>query len=334
MLKTKTVRKRVPSRWLWQTLKIGLAIGLVGYVLAQTSLSDLTRIWGRVRIPWLLASATTFLLIIWAMARRYWTLIDKKITLRQTLGLVVVQTVVGNLFASSAGAVSYVALLRSKHQIQISQGVASIIMSKFGDLLALLVALGLSSWAVWADIPGLRWMVGGVLLAIAGVVLTFVLVLLFRQPVLSLLKRLLRLVRLDRLAFVTRTLAQLDTLVEQDARRMRVLVGEFVGYSGLIMLLSFVFGYCNMQMFGLQIGLWAVLFISSLTQLISIIPIQVFGGLGIFEITTVYLYNLFRIDQQSIMPVVVSSRIYLYLLNVLLIIFWLLSAYSGRRASA
>lgn len=332
MLKTKARQQPLAAQSLWNALKIILALLLVGYVASQTNLSDLGRLWQRISLPWLAASAALFGAIVWAMAGRYWVLIDRKITFRQTLVLVVVQTFVGNLLAASTGAISYVALLRSKHQIQLSQGVTSVLMAKFGDLLALYLALGLASWAVWPQIAPLHWLLGIVLLGISAVVLVFGAVVLFRRRVLGLAQRLLQIARLDRIRLIGRLLEQLDLLASQDPRRLRALLRDFLAYSVLSMGLSLAFGYCNLLMFGVHLDLWSVLFIAALTQLISIIPIQVFGGLGIFEITSLYLYNLFRVDQQLITPMIVSSRLYLYLLNVLLVLFWLIEGYLSRRA--
>lgn len=333
MLKRKADHQSIGAQSLWKLLKISLALLLIGYVVWQTNLSDLAQLWGRVRLPWLGASMALFFAILCATTGRYRVLIDRKITFRQTLMLVVVQTFVGNLLAASTGAISYVALLRSKHQVQVSQGVASVLMSKFGDLLALYVALGLSSVAVWPQIGSLRWAVGAVLLGVTGIVVVFGVVVAFRQRALGFARRLLDQTRLERIGLVERSFVQLELLASQDPRRLRALLRAFLGYSALTMGLALAFGYCNLQMFGVQLELGSVLFMTALTLLISIVPIQVFGGLGIYEITSLYLYNLFHIDQQLIAPMIVSARLYLYLLNVLLVLFWLIESNLARHGN-
>jgi len=85
-----------------------------------------------------------------------------------------------------------------------------------------------------------------------------------------------------------------------------------------------------MRLFAVSIGAWPVLFIISLIQLLSIIPIQVFGGLGVYEVTSLYLYGLFSISRPEIVPVIISSRIYLYLLNLLLLLYLPLDSRLGR----
>jgi uncharacterized membrane protein YbhN (UPF0104 family) len=51
-------------------------------------------------------------------------------------------------------------------------------------------------------------------------------------------------------------------------------------------------------------------------QLISIIPIQVFGGLGVSEVTTMYLYGLFGVTAEVIAPILVGARVLFYLTNL------------------
>src|SRR5690349_14119388 len=85
----------------WTILKITLAIVLIGFIVTRTTFSDLYTLWNRISVPWMLCSILAFFAIICSMARRYWLLIDRKITFRQTITLVIIQTVIGNLFATS-----------------------------------------------------------------------------------------------------------------------------------------------------------------------------------------------------------------------------------------
>src|SRR5581483_11343400 len=94
--------------------------------------------------------------------------------------------------------------------------------------------------------------------------------------------------------------------------------------SALVLVLTMLFAYSNISMFSLALSVPAILFVSVLILLISYVPIQVFGGLGIFEVSTVYLYGLFGIDSSIAIPFVITARIYLYLLNGLLLIYPLL----------
>jgi uncharacterized membrane protein YbhN (UPF0104 family) len=74
-------------------------------------------------------------------------------------------------------------------------------------------------------------------------------------------------------------------------------------------------------MLAVPISGWGVLFVLTFSLLISLVPIQVFGGLGVYEVTAIYLYSLMGVRSELVVPMVVSSRIYLYLLNLLLLLY-------------
>lgn len=303
----------------WTGLKIVLAVALVGYVASQIRPAELILLWRSLSPPWLAASVLAYLAITVAMARRYWHLIDRQISFRQTFGLVVVQTVLGNFVASGAGLASYVAILRGRHQVRVSQALWSVLLSRLGDLVALLAALVIAAWAVWPQIAPLHLLVV-ILIAVLGTA-TFALGLIFllRQQALGFLSTMLVWTRLDRLSISRRVLAQIQVAVAQPDLAART--AQMLGYSALIAALQFAFSFSYAQMLAVPISGWDVLFVLTFSLLISLVPIQVFGGLGVYEVTAIYLYGLIGLSQDLVVPLVVSSRIYLYLLNLLLLVY-------------
>jgi uncharacterized membrane protein YbhN (UPF0104 family) len=306
---------------LWTMLKIALALALIGVILSQTSVADLVVLWKHLSLPWLLGGVLAFYITTWAMARRYWILIGRSIPFPEFLSLVIVQTVVGSLVATSAGALSYVAILRSKHQIGVHQGFASLIVSRLGDVLALLVALVCSSWAVWPQIAVLHWLVGVLAAGLIGILIAAALIVVLRQRFVVFIERLARVLRLDRLRLIRRMIQLLADLAQRDVQLPRQQLGALVGYSALTLALMFAFSYCNARMFGITIGIWQVLFMLVLAQITVLIPIQVFGGLGVYDLTNMYLFGLFGFGQPQIAPVIIGIRIVFYLSNAILFLY-------------
>src|SRR4051812_10283083 len=130
MVLLKKRAQSIKKSTVWNMLKIVLAVVLIGFIVSQTSVDELFALWRRISAPWLLGSIVAFYALTWAMARRYWVLIGRKVAFHELLSLVIVQTIVSNFVASSAGAVSYVAVLRSRHQIQIGRGVTSLVLAR------------------------------------------------------------------------------------------------------------------------------------------------------------------------------------------------------------
>jgi uncharacterized membrane protein YbhN (UPF0104 family) len=58
-----------------------------------------------------------------------------------------------------------------------------------------------------------------------------------------------------------------------------------------------------------------------LAQITVIIPIQVFGGLGIYDITNLYLYSLFGFEQAQMAAVIIGIRLIFYLINALVFLY-------------
>jgi uncharacterized membrane protein YbhN (UPF0104 family) len=302
-------------------LKIALAVSLIGIILAQTSIADLMAILRKISLPWLLGGILAFYATIWTMARRYWLLVDRSIPFSEFLSLVIVQTVVGSFVATSAGALSYIALLRSKHQIAVHHGLASLVISRLGDVLALLIALLFSSWAVWPQIVVLHWLVGVLATGLISILLVAILIIVLRQRFVIFIERIAQLLRLDRLHIIRRTIQMFGNLAQRDVPLQTRQFGIFMIYSALTLIFMFIFAYCNTQMFGVPIDTWSVLFMLVLAQITVIVPIQVFGGLGIYDITNLYLYSLFGFEQAQMAAVIIGIRLIFYLINALMFLY-------------
>lgn len=306
---------------IWTTARIVLALSLIGFVLTQTEIEVLISIWQDISLPWMMLSILAFWSITVATTYRYWVLIGKTILFRQTMGLVIVQMLVGNFVANAAGAASYVALLRGRYQVQIHVGLASIVLSRFGDLAIFGFALGAATWMLWEQLAALQWVTLVVLATIYGILATVLMVLFWRMPFLSLLARLLDWSKISRLSIVQRGMDLLKELALQNPPRIRHWLFKFLLHSGIIVCCNFVFTFANVRMFNLPIGFWEVLYMMALIQLLAVIPIQVFGGLGVYEVTAAYLYEIFGVGQTLLFPVTVASRIYLYLLSITLLLY-------------
>jgi uncharacterized membrane protein YbhN (UPF0104 family) len=305
----------------WNILKIALAVSLAGLILSQTSISQLAGLWQRVSIPWLLLAIVAFSTIAWSTARRYWMLIGRKTTFRQLLALVILQTVIGNLFATSAGAASYVAILRTRYQVQVSRGITSLLLSRFSDLLIVILALGLSSIALWSQIATLHWLIVPLMAGLIIFAVVIFLVFVFRQPLVGAINQLLSRLHLNRIAFLNRNFETLAMFAKRDPGRFRILLGPIAVYSCLTLVLMFAFFYSSLRLFAVTVDVWSIIFIVSLTQLMALVPIQVFGGLGVADITNMYLLSLFGISQSELIPVIIGLRVIFYVVNLFLLLY-------------
>lgn len=308
------------KRNIWHYVKIALAIALMGLVFSQLSLQSLAASWERVSLPWFLASILALYATTWLMAGRYWILIGRRVTFSQLLNVVLLQTVSGNLVATGVGFASYIGILRSKYKIQVKDGLLSIVLARFGDLLALLLALTFASWIVWPQIVTVHVAVMLVISCMTVLVVLCSLILLLRKQLVVILGRIFHTIHLDRKPFGRRVLHTLTTLSDQEIDQPGVIIGAFVGYSLLILGMMLLFAYCSLQIFAVQIDIWPIIFVVSLTQVVALVPVHVFGGLGLYDVSYLYFYGLFGIDRSEFAAVIVGLRLLFYVANFLLLL--------------
>ena len=127
--------------------------------------------------------------------------------------------------------------------------------------------------------------------------------------------------RLERLSFIQRTLDALQFLIEQDTGTVFGLLKTAVVCSLIYMALTMAWAYASLRAFSMIIPASVLIFVNSWIQLISWIPIQVFGGLGVAETSQVYLYGLFGIPATQMATVSVGLRVILYLFNLISLLY-------------
>lgn len=310
---------RVSRSTLWTGFKILLALGLLAILLARTSLAEIVLVFQRAAPLWLAVSWISFWIIAWALARRYWLLIARAIPFHPLFGLVIVQTVIGNLVATSAGAVSYVAMLRAKYRMRATQSISSLILARIGDAIVLWLALAYASWRVWAQVEPLHWLVLAVLVGLGGLLGLCALVVLLRERLVGRVEGLLHRSRLDQFSLVQRMMESLRALSQVPTGEVARLGVPVLSWSVALFALNIVYTYANLAMFQVLIGVDALLFTMCLTQLFSLIPIQVFGGLGVYEVTALALYQMFGLDVVMLAPVLLGIRVLFYVFNLSLL---------------
>lgn len=325
-------RKLHKSR-LWDICKIMLAILLIVFVFSKTSLDELYQLFRQISWIWMLGFLIAFYMSTVLMAHRYWLLIGKKTTFMQALNLVIIQAVVGNMIATSAGMASYVMILRSRYRVQIAQSLASLIVARISDLFVLLLMLVISSRLVWPQITSLRWLVLILVIGILFIMLTFFSVFIFRRRVVGIIDWILEVSRFSRFKPIKKVSNLLSNLAEQDTASMKTMVVPILCSSLLIFMCMVISSYCNVQVFAIPIGIQQIMFMVIITQLLGIIPIQVFGGLGVLDVTAMYIYGMFGIGQATIAPVIVGSRIIFYAVNLILLLYISLDTLFNRHTA-
>lgn len=299
----------------WNALKILVALLLIGFVISRTDLASLLRTWEMLSRSWLLLSVLCFILMTITKARQYQSLINPQLSFWKVLNIIILQNAISNFISNTAGVVSYMSMFRAEHGVKLSRSAVAFIIVKVGDLFAILCMLVISLVFVWPQVAALHGLLLLLSIGIFAALLAFLATLIFRQWFVGLLERFLTWSHLAKLGVVQRVLEILKNLGGQDQPILLGMLVRGVLYSSLYFGFSMAWFYTVIRAFNLPLDLPAMLFISAILQIISFIPIQVFGGLGVNEISSMYLYGLFGVPQAVIPAALLGIRIYTTLLN-------------------
>ena len=313
-------------------LKILLALILMGVVLSRTSLAEIIALRDRLSWKWLIAGFVLFIGMTLVKTLQYWILLGRQTSYRNTLRIVIIQNALTNFVANTAGIASYLAMFQMEENVKVRKSGAVFILAKAGDLLCMGLFLLVSASFVWTRVPVLHQLIVIILVALAAGLTVFWTSIFMRQTFVGFLRRLVEMIRLDKLSLVQKALSALDSLAAQDTKTVTqtLLTGTLLSF--FYMLATMAYGYTRVQTFQIPLEFWGIIFIASLMQFISVIPFQVFGGLGWTEVSLVYLYSLFGFVDE-IPAILVALRLLFYIFNLILLAYVPLDTFLSRGKS-
>lgn len=305
----------------WNLVKILLALALVGFVLSKTDFQELISLRGEIQPLWLAGVFLLYYLLTLLKALQYYFLLDRQVDYSKVLHVVVIQNAVSNFIAAGAGIASYLALFKVEHDVKISRSALAFILTKVGDFISIWFLLFVSSLMIWEQIAVYHLAVELVLGVIGAVVLVFFTAIILRYKFTALIRAILERLRLDRLSFISKGMDLLHVLVDQPQVFIFRTIGLGTMFSMVYMLVTMSWLYISFRAFSLQVEWMVTVFVNSLLQLISYLPIQVMGGLGVNESAILYLYGAFDISQVRLAAVLIGSRVLFYLANLIALLY-------------
>lgn len=310
-------RRSILSR-IWNVLKFVLALLLVGFVLSRTDIKQLALLGTRIAFDWLAVSFGIYIFMTLAKAAQYFFLTGRRVSYPRVLYIVVLQNTISNFIANSAGVASYLAMFKAEN-VKLGRSTVSFIVAKIGDLVSIWLMLMVSSILVWPDVRVLHEVTIVLLIGIGIILAAFFCTVIFRQHFVAFLRRMIIWLRLDRWELILKGMNFLQTIADQEPRSILRMFALTIISSFVYMLLTIAWGYVNLKMFSVEVLFAPVIFVTALTQLLSIIPIQVFGGLGVMDASLLYFYSLFGLAQNELAAVLLGLRLIAYGMNLVLL---------------
>jgi uncharacterized membrane protein YbhN (UPF0104 family) len=289
---------------------------LVGFILSKTDVQHLLLTLRNVSVPWLIVSIVAYLVLTALKALQYYFLLGRDVPYPEVLNIVVIQNVISNFLTVSAGIASYMASLRVEHGVKVSRSLILFVLTKIGDLIAIWALVLFSSFLVWKEIDALHLAVIVLLVVMGLAFAVFFLTVIYRQRFIHLVNSVLVWTRLSRMGIVVKGMDVLQSLAEIDfwkifnVLRITLLI-SFV-YMGVTMGLM----YASLMTFNMELSFSAVAFVTVMNQLVSYFPVQVFGGLGVYEMSSLYLFGLFTTSHEVLISALIGTRILIYIRNI------------------
>jgi uncharacterized membrane protein YbhN (UPF0104 family) len=301
---------------IWNVFKILIAVTLAGYVFTRTDLNELISLGGQL-VPHLIVA--TFLLytsLTLFKAVKYQILLQQRTSYWRVLNVVVMQNALSNFLANSVGIASYLTLLKVEEKVRLGRSGLVFLITKIGDLFAVWVVMVISTALFWERIAELHQVVLILEAVIGAGFVFFFAALFFRKFFISIFNSFLQRFHLIKLPFVGDVAQVLDAFAEMEERNILRIVFIAFGLSLVYYMFTLLWMVTSLRAFGLEAETWVIVFVSGALQLFSFFPVTIFGGLGITEVTSLYLYSLFGVEQEGLTAILVGWRVLYYLANL------------------
>lgn len=317
----------------WNLFKIVLAIALIWFVFSKTNLTEVTGLLKQLSWSWLAVSFILFCMLTLVKTYQYYLLTGRQASYARVLYVVITQNAVSNFIAGGAGIASYLTMLSVDEGVRFRKVLSSFIIVKMGDLLSVWAVLFVTAILVWPQIEAIRSVVFLLLAAILAIVGTFLAAAFLRGKFLDFVRMILAALKLDKYSFVQRGVEILASFSEQDDKSILRMLLTGLFYSLVYMAITLVWFYANIRAYSLVFPFNVVSFVNAFIQLISWIPIQVFGGLGISETSMVYLFGLFGLPTAQIAAMGIGLRALLYSFTLVVLLYLPLSTLFRQKES-
>ncbi len=315
---------------LWTFTKVVFAVVLFVYVLRQADFAQLLALKVRFSWGWLGVTFLAFLLMLAIKTYQYYIFIGRKLSYFRLLEIVVIQNALMNFVATAAGIASYLTMLGVEEDVRLGKATESFVLVKVGDIVAVSFYLLFSIFFIRPLPVGAVPVVTVVALAALAFLVVLFASLLLREKFLILLRNLLALLKLDKANLVKKMLGYLDKLVAYPRAEILRTITQASFISLAYMGMTMIWGYARFQSFSLTLDFFIVVFVLSLVQFASWIPIYIFGGLGLSEGIWLSLLGLFSTQTAELAAILIGIRVLNYLLNALTLLYLPLYAAFGR----
>ncbi len=305
------------SRWK-NLVRTFLGAGLLALLLSQISLRSIWEQLLRLPLPWLLAGAAVFAGIYFFRTLRYRLLLSSDLGFVSLFRVVSVQSLANVVLPARLGELSYLYFLK-RQQISLGKSLSSLMLARVFDLAALSAVFFAFLPFFGAPQGGAGFLIGAILVFFLLFLVCLILLVSLRERIWGILEALL-----GKFPFLR---SRADNLKEafyafveafSTLRHFRHLAGVFMTSLG-VWLSAHLFGYlCMVKMLYLPLTLPETVFILSFLQLVNLLPVHPFGGVGTVDVAWAFAVMSFGVSSEVAISSAVTAHIMTYGFSLLL----------------
>lgn len=263
-----------------------ITIALVAILLSQIEVSDVITTLAGIDPLYLIAGFVLYVCSYFFRASRFKMLIhSKKVKLSDLFAIVSVHNMVNSILPARTGELSYIYLAKKTQGIHSSEGITTLITARMFDALAISIIFLFSASVLGSEMHMSKiniWLSGIFILAL--VVLSFAIILYHGKKAMVLFENLMNRAKIKRFRVITfivnkgyEVTDSFELIRAKNVFPFVFIVSIAIWCSMYAMIFSLLVGM------GIDIDIWMTILGSTLTFVISILPIQGVGEFGTLE---------------------------------------------------
>ena len=260
-----------------------ITLALVAILLSQIEVADVADTLTRIEPLYLVAGFGLYVLSYFFRALRFHILLNREVGIRDIFNIICIHNMVNNLLPARTGELSYVYLLKKRHNKTAGEGAATLITARLFDLITILMLFLISTLFVSTrfDISAeVRWVI---LALMFMVVLVLIITISQGHTFVMLLRKMATRLGMDKIRILDYVFRKIDEATESfsDMHRGMFVLSALV--SIVLWLVLYSVNYALIIGMRIDITFWTVLFGSTFALITTILPVQGIGGFGTIE---------------------------------------------------
>ena len=266
-------------------------------LLREIDLKEIPETINRIPIHALLIGFVCYCLLVLAKTLRFKTILGLESNILQVFPILTLHTFWGNFLPFRTGDISYVYLMQKRQKVEVTQGIASLLIASIIDLVLLILLMSVTALLLLSKLSGkLSLTVLFLIPSLFGVVLVTLIILACTAPhvCLSIAEKCLQPLSNLKSRHITWCVEKCRTIVKEiTSFRFNFLFFKIWIYSLLCLAIRFGFQCYLVSEMGVEIPMIEVLFALVFTNVFNLLPIQTVGNFGTTEFPYVWLLNYF-----------------------------------------